>query len=53
MAKEKQKNKVTLLGYDPVETPEEIIEKDKDQDRNKAFRESYKRVMQIIPYFFI
>ena len=53
MAKEKQKNKVTLLGYDPVETPEEIIEKDKDQDRNKAFRESYKRVMQIIPDYFL
>lgn len=54
MAKEnKQKSKVTLLGYDPVETPEEVMDKDKDTARKEAFKESYKRVMQIIPDYFL
>lgn len=54
MAKEKEgKNKVSLLSYDPVETPEEIIDKDKDIDRRAAFRDAYKKVMSIIPEYFI
>ena len=54
MAKENtQKSKVTLLGYDPVETPEEVMDKDKDATRKDAFKESYKRVMQIIPDYFL
>ncbi len=52
MAKE-EKSKVTLLGYDPVETAEEIIDGDKDIDRKTAFKEAYKIVMQIIPEYFI
>ena len=52
MAKEK-KEKISLTSYDPVETPEEVIEKDKDFQRKEAFRESYKRIMKIIPDYFM
>lgn len=52
MAKE-SKDKVSLFGYDPTETPEEIIDADKDIERKDAFKEAYKRVMQIIPDYFI
>lgn len=52
MAKE-SKDKLSLFGYDPTETPEEIIDADKDIDRKEAFREAYKKVMQIIPDYFI
>lgn len=52
MAKE-AKDKVSLFGYDPTETPEEIIDADKDIDRKEAFKEAYKKVMQIIPDYFI
>ena len=51
MSKEK-KEKISLTEYDPVETPEEVIEKDKDVDRKEAFRETYKRIMKIIPEYF-
>ena len=54
MAKEKDtKSKITLLGYDPVETPEEIIDSDHDGDRKDAFKQAYKKVMQIIPDYFM
>lgn len=54
MAKEKDtKNEVTLLGYDPVETPEEIIDSDNNDDRKDAFKQAYKKVMQIIPDYFM
>ena len=51
-SKEKQKNEVTLLGSDDVESPEIIIANDKNADRRKAFMEANKRVMQIIPRLF-
>ena len=35
----KNKEKIGFTSYDPVESPEEIIEKDKDIDRKEAFRE--------------
>ena len=49
----KNKEKISLTSYDPVESPEEIIEKDKDTDRKEAFRETYKRIMKIIPDYFL
>ena len=54
MSKEKEnKSKVSLFGFDPVETPDEIINADTNTDRKEAFKEAYKRVMQIIPEFFM
>ena len=54
MAEKKQdKQKVSLLGFDPTETPEEIIDGDKNNDRKEAFKEAYKKVMQIIPDYFM
>lgn len=53
MAQSKKKsNKVHLLSYDPVETPEEIIAADKDIKRKEAFQETYKRIAKIIPEYF-
>lgn len=49
----KSKDKLNLVGYDPVESPEEIIGSDKNIDRREAFRETYKRVMMIVPEYFI
>lgn len=49
----KSKDKLNLVGYDPVESPEEIISSDKNIDRREAFRETYKRVMMIVPEYFI
>ena len=46
------KDKVSLFGYNPTETPEEIIASDKDEKRKEAFKEAYKKVMQIIPSYF-
>ena len=51
--KKKSKEKVSLLGYDPVETPEEIISKDKDENRKEAFKDAYKVIMKVIPEFFL
>ena len=54
MAKgKKEKNEVSFLGFDPVETPDEIINSDTNNDRKEAFKEAYKKVMQIIPDYFI
>ncbi len=54
MAKEKtSKEKVSLVGYDPVESPEEIINSDKDTKRKEAFKETYKRIATIIPEYFM
>ncbi len=54
MAKEKRgKEKVSLVGYDPVESPEEIIDADKDTNRKEAFKETYKRIATIIPEYFM
>lgn len=54
MAQSKKKSKkVHLLSYDPIETPEEIIAADKDQNRREAFRETYKRIAKIIPGYFM
>lgn len=52
MSKDKA-NKITLLGSDGIETPEEIIALDKNEDRKKAFQETYKRIVQIIPGYFM
>ena len=53
MAKEKNNEKVSFLGFDPVETADEIIDSDKDVERKEAFKEAYKRVMRIIPEYFL
>ena len=54
MAKEeKSKEKVSLIGYDPVESPEEIINADKDTNRKEAFKEAYKKIATIIPEYFM
>lgn len=53
MAEEKKNNKTTLFGYDPVETPEEVIDSDKDMERKEAFKETYKRIAKIIPDYFM
>lgn len=52
MSQNKSKDRITLLSYDPIETPEEIIEKDKDNTRKEAFLEANKRVAMIIPEYF-
>lgn len=51
--KKKSNEKISFLGFDPVETPEEIIDKDSDIDRKKAFRDSYKVVMQRFADLFV
>ena len=53
MEEKSKKQKVGLFNYDPVETPEEIIDADKDLDRKEAFKETYKRVAKIIPEYFM
>lgn len=53
MTKKKKENKVNLLTYDPVETPEEIIKEDKNLERKKAFLDTYQRIARIIPEYFI
>lgn len=53
MAQKKDNKKVTLLGYDPIETPQEIISSDKNDERKESFKQAYKKVMQIIPDYFI
>ncbi len=53
MAEEKKKDKATLFGFDPVETPEEVINADKDIERKEAFKETYKRIAKIIPEYFM
>ena len=50
---DKKKNKITITSYDPVENPEDIIAADKDNDRKEAFKETYKRIMNIIPEYFM
>ncbi len=47
------KDKMSLTGFDPVETPEEIIASDKDNNRREAFREAYKKAMTIVPNYFL
>lgn len=49
----KSKDRLNLVGYDPVESPEEIISSDKNIDRKDAFKEAYKKVMMIVPEYFI
>lgn len=51
--KENKKNRMTLTGFDPVDTPEEIIQSDKDNNRKQAFQEAYKRIAKIIPEYFM
>lgn len=52
--KSKAKRKeMTFLGYDPVEEPETVIANDKDENRKEAFKEAYKKVMLIIPEYFV
>ena len=48
-----KKEKFNLTGYDPVETPDEVIASDKNTERKEAFFETYKRIMKIIPEYFI
>ena len=51
--KKKSKEKMSLFGYDPIESPEEIISNDKNNERREAFKGAYKNVMKIIPEFFM
>ena len=50
---EGNKRKITFLGNDGVQDPEMIIDSDKNNDRKNAFREAYKRAMQIVPDYFM
>lgn len=52
--KNKQRRKENLLNYDTtVESPEDIIAADKDENRRQAFREAYKVIAKIIPEYFM
>ncbi len=54
MAKEKnEKVKNTLFGSDEVVDAEIVIASDKDTNRQNAFKEAYKKVMQIVPNYFL
>ena len=53
MSERNNKEKLSLTSYDPVETPEEVINSDKDTKRREAFREAYKRITTIIPEYFM
>ena len=46
-------DKVTITSYNPVEDPDDVIAADKDNNRKEAFRETYKRIMNIIPEYFM
>lgn len=48
----KTSDKMSFFGSDNVESPKEIIDADKDTDRKAAFKDAYKRNMQIIPGYF-
>ena len=52
-SEERSKEKMSLTSYDPVETPEEVINSDKDTKRREAFKEAYKRITTIIPEYFM
>ncbi len=50
----KKRRKENLLTFDlTVETPEDIIAADKDENRKNAFKEAYKVIANIIPEYFI
>lgn len=49
--KKETKEKISLIGYDPVQTPEEIIASDKDSARREAFKEAYRKAMSYAPIF--
>ncbi len=54
MPKNKEtKDKISFTGFDPVETPEEIIAADKNTQRREAFKEAYKIAMTIVPNYFL
>ncbi len=53
MSDKKNEEKISLTSYDPVETPEEIINSDKNTKRREAFKEAYKRITTIIPEYFM
>ena len=49
----KEKNRMKFFDPDFVESPREVIDSDKNSDRKVAFAESYKKIMQIIPEYFL
>ncbi len=52
--KNKERKRTNLLKYDAtVEDPEAIIASDKDVGRRKAFQDTYKRIAEIIPNYFM
>ncbi len=53
MAEKENNKKTSLFGSDDVIEPEEVIASDKNQERQNAFKEAYKRVMQIVPKYFM
>ncbi len=51
--KKNEKTKNTLFGSDEVVDAEIVIASDKDTNRQNAFKEAYKKVMQIVPNYFL
>lgn len=49
----KEKNRMKFFDPDFVESTREIIDSDKNNERKLAFAESYKKIMQIIPGYFL
>lgn len=49
----KGKVKMNFLSPDLVESPREVIDSDKNNDRKIEFANSYKKIMQIIPEYFL
>ena len=45
--------KINLLTEDDVTTPEEIINRDKDNNRKEAFKKAYENIKLIIPNYFM
>ena len=50
---DRKKEKISLVSYDPVESPEEIIAADKNKARREAFQKAYKVIVNIIPGYFL
>ncbi len=49
----KDNEKMNLLSEDDITTPEDIISKDKDNDRREAFKKAYENIRLIIPNYFM
>lgn len=47
------RDQMSFFDSDNIETAQEIIDADKNNNRKVAFNEAYKKVMQIIPEYFL